>query len=342
MSICNSLDEIVKYLKCETNDTSFLSSHFIAMRDKEKNMMQSVNLCINHLDHLRSENIHDVLYKSEDSHYLVYFNIDDTKYIVKARLDEEKKILSLVEEIYHEDSSTIVLEIEYDGTMYYGMQKQSSSAIDTIQEEIEKALKLMLKKDVIVFVSSRTDRGVHAKGQVVHFFGEGISPKNYKTALNGLLPKDIRIIKAYARSQLFNCRFDVVKKEYQYIIDMGEYDVFSKNYVWFTKINNISKMRDELSSLLGTHDFVAFCKGEKEDTVRTIYEASLHLCENRVVLKFVGDGFLHNMIRLIVGSLIEIDESGVGSLKYIIDSRDKTKTARIAPASGLYLMKIYY
>src|SRR5574344_505349 len=118
MSICNSLDEIVKYLKSETNDTSFLSNHFIAMRDKEKNMMQSVNLCINNLDHLRSENIHDVLYKSEDSHYLIYFNIDDTKYIVKARLDEEKKILSPVEEIYHEDSSTIVLEIEYDGTMY--------------------------------------------------------------------------------------------------------------------------------------------------------------------------------------------------------------------------------
>lgn len=340
MSIYPILDSIVSYLNNKSNDNSFLSTNFIAIRDKEKNIYYDYNLCIEYLNKIRTNGIIEISYELEDSHALLFYKMNDINYIMKLKFDD-LGINSIVEEVFYPDLKTTVLEIEYDGTNYYGMQKQDNS-MPTIQGEIEKALKYILKEDIIVYISSRTDRGVHAKGQTVHFYNTVLPPENFKYALNTVLPKDVRVINAYNRSQLFNSRYDVVKKEYNYVIDMGDYDLFRNNYVYFTKVNNISKLREELKSLEGTHDFVAFCKGEKDDTIRTIYEASLHLDNNKLILKFVGSGFLHNMIRLIVGSLLDIDKNNHTSLKSLIESKDKNQTNKLAPASGLYLMKIYY
>ncbi|MCR5741770.1 MAG: tRNA pseudouridine(38-40) synthase TruA, partial [Gammaproteobacteria bacterium] len=288
------------------------------------------------------DEIKDIEVVPEDSHFLLYFFKDNIKYITKIRFSEDKLINSLVEEIYNEDNAQCVLVIEYDGSKYYGMQKQKRDDENTIQEEIEKALKLMMKRDVLVYPASRTDKGVHAKGQVLHFYANHIEAEKYMYALNNILPKDIRIKDAYIRSQLFNSRYDSILKTYNYVIDMGEYNVFMNNYVYYYKVKNISLMRNEMKSLLGTHDFKAFSKGKKEDTVRTIYDASLHLEGERLILSFTGNGFLHNMIRFIVGSLIEIDKKGFGSIKVILDSKDKNKTPILAPAEGLYLISIKY
>lgn len=341
MSIHNALDTFVSYLNKETNDTSFVSPNFKGYRDKSKNLLLDKDVFIDRMSKMRV-NIKDISSKAEDSHALVYFYIDDTKYISKVRFDGDGLINSIVEEIYNPNNNVCVLRIEYDGKNYYGMQKQKKENESTIQDELEKALKEMLKKDIVVCPASRTDRGVHAKGQVVHFDLNGIKPESYKYALNNLLPKDIRIIDAYERSQLFNARYDVIEKTYNYIVDMGDYSVFDKDYVYYHKVNNISKIRKELKSIIGTHDFIAFCKGEKEDTIRTIYDASVHLDGTKLIFTFTGDGFLHNMIRFIVGSLLKIDETGVGSIKYILDSKDKNLTNTLAPASGLYLVNIKY
>lgn len=336
-----SLELFIEYLSLKSDDTSFLSDDFKGLRDKAKNLLKDKNIVLNHYNKMRNDII-NIKYESEDSHILLYFDYENKTYISKLRFDKEIKINSIVEEIYNPKNKVCVLTIEYDGSMYYGMQRQSSSDLNTIQEELEKALKIMLKREVVVYASSRTDRGVHAKGQVVHFDSYGIEASSYMTALNSLLPKDIRIKKAEIKSQLFNSRYDTILKTYNYIIDMGDYDVFNNNYVCFYKVKNISKMRRELKSLIGTHDFVSFSKGKKEDTIRTIYDASLHLTGNRIILTFTGDGFLHNMIRFIVGTLIEIDKKEIGDIKVILDAKDKNLTPHLAPASGLYLMSIKY
>ncbi len=338
MSINPSIDNFLLFLeKKEYNE--FLSSDFIAFRCSDKNQYTTKEPVYGYFV---DKEISMVSVQKEDSHYLLFYKVNDIKYIMKAKLDGDGYIQSLIEEEYNELNKQVVLVIEYDGKNYYGMQKQNNPSFNSIQSEIESAIKRMISKDIDIIVSSRTDKGVHAKGQVVQFPSNGIDHKKYKYALNNLLPKDIRIIDSYSRSQLFNCRYDTIKKEYEYIIDTGEYSVFEKDYVYYTKINDLSRIRKELKSLLGTHDFVAFSKGEKDNTVRTIYEASVKKKGTRLYFKFVGSGFLHNMIRFIIGSLIEIDKNKKSNIKDLIDSRNKNETAFLAPASGLYLIKIDY
>ena len=229
-----------------------------------------------------------------------------------------------------------------DGKNYFGMQKQSDESMPTIQAEIEKALHIMLNKNVDVVIASRTDRGVHAKGQVAQFYSFGIDPKKYMYALNNILPLDIRIKDAYSRSQLFNARFDCIKKTYNYIIDLSSYSVFKKDYVWYQKINDLDYINNELKSLIGTHDFKAFCRGENDNTIRTIYEAKAKKIGDEVIFSFTGSGFLHNMIRFIIGSVVDLDKTRSSSLKELIEKGDKNLTNKIAPASGLYLISIEY
>jgi len=334
-----TVNNFIKFLKHE-ECSSFLSDNFIAFRCSDMNIIKNKEDALNYFKGFK--NVDDISYKNEDSHYLVYYQIDDVKYILKLKFDSDYLIESMVEEIYDESNIQVVLVIEYDGKQYYGMQKQDGTNFKSIQEEIEKSIKKMISKEVNIIFSSRTDKGVHAKGQVIQFKSYGIDPKSYKYALNNLLPGDIRIIDAYKRSQLFNCRYDTVKKEYQYVVDTGEYSVFDKDYVWYTKIKNIELIKKEMKSLLGTHDFKAFSKGEKDNTTRTIYEASIIEKGTRLYFKFVGSGFLHNMIRFIMGSLVNIDKEKNKSIKELIELKDKNETALLAPSSGLYLIKIEY
>ena len=342
MRVYSSIDKFVFFLKGESIKEDFLSSDFKGLRTKDKTIFDSGALVISYYKRILKD-ISNIHYENEDSHILLYYDLDNLTHIVKVRFDELGLINSLVEEIYLKDYHTMVLVVSYDGSLFYGAQKQSSTkGLSTIQETIEKALTTMTGFDIPIIMSSRTDRGVHALGQVVSFDSHSISPDKYKYALNNILPPSIRVKDAYLRSQLFNARYDVIKKTYQYIVDMGEYDLFKRNYCFFFKVRNISKIRDELKCLVGTHDFSAFSKGHKENSIRTMYDASVHLSDNRLIFTFTSSGFLHNMIRLIVGSVLEIDRKGVGSLKAILDSKDNNQTPHLAPPEGLYLMSITY
>ncbi|MBP5343027.1 tRNA pseudouridine(38-40) synthase TruA [bacterium] len=337
MSFC-AIDAFKDYLLGENNDNSIFSPCFIALRDKDYNKITSLTDIRKHY----SNKIENVVIEKEDSHYLIYYVSLGIKYIIKARLDQNSKILSLVEEIYDESLSQVLLEIEYDGSRYSGMQKQSESNLKTIQGEIEKALKKMLNKDVQIIVSSRTDAKVHAKGQRIQFPSFGILPSKYAYSLNNLLPDDIRIKNALLKSQIFHARYDTIEKEYEYVIDTGEYSVFNKDYVYYQKINDIEKLKRELKEIEGCHDYYAFCRGENDNTIRTIYKTDVEIIESRIVLRFIANGFLHNMIRFIVGALIDSVNNNKPSIKELLDLKDKNLTPKLAPASGLYLIKIKY
>ena len=338
MAIYPFLEDFILFLKGEKNEILF-SDNFVALRTENGEILRKYSDIYAYYLSVKGM-IKSPRYKKEDSHYLLFYKVKGIEYISKIKVDSNLKIISILIEKYDREKMKVVLLISYDGSAYFGMQKQNNNP--TIQGAIEEALSNMLKRKVPITISSRTDRGVHALGQVVEFLSYGISAKSYKYALNYLLKEDIRVLKAYNRSQVFNCRYDTVKKEYLYIVDTGKYDIFRNNYCYFHKIDDIEAIKEELKSLVGTHDFKAFCKGEKDNTVRTIYEASVKKSGSKYIFTFKGDGFLHNMIRFIVGALIEIDEKKMESIKEIIDSKNKRLTYKIAPAGGLYLKKIDY
>ena len=340
MSIHNSLVAFSDYLLKKSSDISFFSSDYIGLRTERLVSLRGIEETLKYFDN--SSPISDIEYEREDSHYLMYFIRDNVKYITKIRFDENNLIQSLVLEEYDKTKSQMVLEVEYDGTNYDGMQKQALLPKSTIQGQIEIALKKMLNRDINTIISSRTDARVHARANIIQFDANGIAANNYVYALNNLLPDDIRIKGGMEKSQLFHARYDVIEKSYVYIIDTSTFSVFKKDYVYYTKINDIEKLKSELKSIIGTHDFMAFCKGENDNTVRTIYDASLKINGSEVILSFIANGFLHNMIRFIVGALIDCVNNNKPSLLELIEKKDKNLTPKLAPASGLYLIKIKY
>lgn len=340
MFIHPSLESIINYLN-HKDDLLVLPDSFQAIRTEKEELLFDREESIKYISSLRDD-ISDIKIFEEDSHYIMYFFHNSIKYISKFKMNYKGELEAIITTKYDESKTNIVLEIEYDGKNYYGMQKQKSPKLNTIQDELITALKKMIKKDVDVIISSRTDRGVHAKAQVVQFESFSISPDKYKYALNNLLPSDIRIKNAYSRSQLFNVRYDTISKEYEYIIDTGEYSVFNKDYVWYKKVKSIDRINEELKFLIGEHDFISFSRGEKENTTRTLFEAYAVKKDEKIIFHFKGSGFLHNMIRFIVGTVVEIVNKDKGSIKEILELKTKSLDRKIAPSSGLYLIKINY
>ena len=340
MSIHNCLEAFKNYLLKKSSDTSFFSRNFIGLRKEDYVVLKGKEETLKYYSYI--EKFDNIEFTPEDSHYLMFYDANDKHYITKIRFDEDEFILSLVSEVYDESKAQVVLEVEYDGSKYNGMQKQSLMPHTTIQGQIELALKKMINRDVNTIISSRTDARVHARANVVQFDANGIEPDKYLYALNNILPDDIRVKTAKLRSQLFHARYDVIEKTYVYIIDTSTFSVFKNDYVYYTKVNDIEKLKEELSSIIGTHDFRAFCKGENDNTVRTIYNTSLTVNGSELSITFTANGFLHNMIRFIVGALIDSVNNGKPSLLELIEKKDKNLTPKLAPASGLYLIKIKY
>jgi tRNA pseudouridine38-40 synthase len=239
--------------------------------------------------------------------------------------------------------------ISYDGSAFLGYQVQPNGR--TVQAEIEAALKKMHKgENIRVYASGRTDAGVHAVGQVIHFDSPYRIPANkWKIALNSLLPEEIAILHVQFVSSDFHARFDVIKKEYRYKISLDrDRNVFMRNYQAYFPYNlDYISMKEAIKYFVGTHDFTSFCsaKTEVEDRVRTIYEIEFFEdAHNVLVFRFVGNGFLYNMVRIMVGTLLEV---GQGMKKPeeilgILEQRDRTKAGKTAPGNGLYLWKVSY
>lgn len=249
------------------------------------------------------------------------------------------------------------LEIEYDGTNYCGWQVQSCHAPKSIQETIEKTLRKILQEKIRLIASGRTDAGVHALAQVVNFqTNSNIALDKLQRALNGNLPDDLAINKIEEVGLDFHSCFHAKTKVYRYtILNRGYSSPLLRNTAYFYPYPLALKlMQKEARCLLGKHDFKSFCASGSgtKTTIRTIKNISIHIkrCAlyavhcTLITIDIEADGFLYNMVRNIVGTLIEIGRGRFpeGSLKKILLAKNRKFAGPTVPAKGLCLIKVKY
>lgn len=242
------------------------------------------------------------------------------------------------------------MTFSYDGTDFYGYQKQPKKR--TVQKEIEDVLKQINdNKSVSIHASGRTDAGVHALNQKAHFeMNINIGPERLLKGMNSLLPNDIYVKNMDIVDDDFHARFNAIGKEYIYIINMGEYNPLERNYVYqFCKKLDVVAIERGLKYLEGTHNYKSFVKTDEDivDYVRTISQALVARDSkdlNKLIITFVGTGFLRYMVRNMVGLLIEIGE-GKRQPEDIIEifkHENRRVAGKTAPSCGLYLRNVFY
>ena len=241
----------------------------------------------------------------------------------------------------------IKLTIAYDGTNYCGWQIQPNGI--TIEEVLNKALKKLTGEDILVIGASRTDSGVHAMGNVAVFDTETtIPPEKIAVALNQQLPEDIVIVKSEEVVADFHPRYCDCSKTYEYHIINTRTPIPTKRLTncFVSYVLDVDKMRRAASYLVGEHDFVSFCnvRTDVENTVRTITELEIITNGDEITIRITGNGFLYNMVRIIVGTLIRVGRGFYEpeKVKEILDAKDRKAAGVTAPAHGLMLMEIKY
>ncbi len=241
----------------------------------------------------------------------------------------------------------IKLTIEYDGTSYGGWQKQKNNR--TIQQCIEEAIRLLTGEEVELIGSSRTDAGVHAKGMVANFITNSQIPADkFREAINTKLPDDIGIIKSEEVDKNFHSRYDSKGKTYCYtLVNRYEKVCIGRNYVYQVRDElNYNLMKEAAKYFLGKHDFKAFkTNGSSVKTsVRTISGLELELKDDVIKIFVSADGFLYNMVRIIVGTLIEVGKGKIKpeDIESIIKNGDRSKAGPCVPPNGLVLEKVFY
>lgn len=238
--------------------------------------------------------------------------------------------------------------ISYDGTQFSGYQVQPNKR--TVQSEFENTLRKMHKGEQINIVASgRTDATVHARGQVVHFNSPlSIPVEGWKKALNSMLPDDIRVRSVDIVEPDFHARFDVKAKEYRYrLLVIEEPSVFKRHFTYhYPYPLNLHAMKEAAGLLIGTHDFTSFCasRTEVQDKVRTIYQIGIEKQGDELILSFIGNGFLYNMVRIIVGTLLEVGngKKDAKMMESILTRKDRSLAGKTAPGHGLYLWQVFY
>lgn len=240
--------------------------------------------------------------------------------------------------------------IAYDGTNFNGFQAQPNGR--TVQEELEKTLRKMNNgRTITIFGSGRTDAGVHAAGQVIHFdYPQARELEKMRYALDTQTPEDIAVKSVEIVEDEFHARYHVVEKTYQFRVDIGKpRSPFKRFYAsYFPYPIDVEKIRCALPDLLGTHDFTSFCASgtEIEDKVRTIHEASLEVNDtcDELIFTFRGDGFLYKMIRILVGTLLKIGNGRMDEtiIPTILEAKDRNLAGPTAHPEGLYLVEVKY
>lgn len=237
--------------------------------------------------------------------------------------------------------------VQYDGSQFSGWQKQSNSR--SVQEEIEKALTKINKKDIQIHGSGRTDAGVHALAQVFHFESElNMKAMNWKQALNSIISKDMIILSVVHSKDEFHARYHAISKTYQYKINVGVYNPFKRNYEFqYNKPLDVEKMKSTLQIFLGTHDFTSFNATEVkvvENQIRTIDLFDLKQDGDHLTFTIKGNGFLRYMVRMIIAACVEVGrgKKSVEDIKSILEAEDKESFARNIDPRGLYLIDVDY
>lgn len=235
--------------------------------------------------------------------------------------------------------------IQYDGTNYSGWQIQDNAR--TVQQEIVDAVKILLKEDVNLIGSGRTDAGVHALGQVANFrTDKEVELYKFRFSLNSILPDDISISSIEKVNEEFHSRFDAKKRTYIYLISQFK-SPFYKRYSYFYPGNIELEKINALSEIfLGKKNFSSFCKkkSEVENKICEITEISWEKTFDLIVFKISADRFLHGMVRAIVGTLLRSlnIEKPEEYLKEIINSEDRETAGEAVPPKGLFLYKVEY
>lgn len=236
------------------------------------------------------------------------------------------------------------IELSYRGTNYHGWQKQPND--NTIQEEINKALTQILQIQIEVVGAGRTDAGVHAKQMFAHFDKEDdIDVKEIKFRLNSILPNDILIIEIFKVKDNIHSRFDALSRTYKYYIESSK-NVFNQDVYVFRKKLDIIAMNEASNYLLGQQDFTSFSKLHTQtySNFCNITYAQWEYSDNKLIFTIRANRFLRNMVRAIVGTLLEI---GLGKfkpvkIKDIISFKNRCQAGSSAPANALFLTNIEY
>ena len=241
----------------------------------------------------------------------------------------------------------IKLTVAYDGTNYCGWQVQPNGI--TIEEVLNKTLSKLTGENICIIGASRTDSGVHAMGNVAVFDTETtIPPERIAMSLNQRLPEDIVIVKSEEVAADFHPRYCNCSKTYEYHIINTRIPIPTKRLTnYFVSYDlNIDDMRKAATYLVGEHDFASFCnvRTNVESTVRTVTALDILQNGNEITVRITGNGFLYNMVRIIVGTLIRVGRGFYKpeQVKEILEAKERTAAGVTAPAHGLMLMQIDY
>ena len=241
----------------------------------------------------------------------------------------------------------IMIVVAYEGTKYCGWQSQPNQI--TVEEVINRELSRLLNEDIEVIGASRTDSGVHAMGNVAVFDTETrIPPEKICYALNRSLPEDIVVQSSREVPSDFHPRHCDSIKTYEYKIWNADFiQPFNRKYTHFVyRELDVEAMRRAAKDFLGTHCFTSFCSThtQVQDHVRTIYSLDILKENHLITIRVRGNGFLYNMVRIIVGTLFQIGMSKLTLLEFknVIDNKDRSKAGRTAPSKGLYLKSVCY
>jgi tRNA pseudouridine38-40 synthase len=246
---------------------------------------------------------------------------------------------------------TFKLVLAYDGSNYSGWQTQPGRT--TLQGTLEAALTRITGETIRVAASGRTDAGVHACGQVASFSSDTrLAPDILQKALNAELPRDMAVLAASETADDFHARASARRKRYRYQVEDGPIpDVFARRYVWHVHSRlDDAAMHRGAQALVGTHDFSSFetSGSPRETSVRTVFELNVTRGQggagDRLALEIEADGFLYNMVRAIVGTLVEVGR-GAQSEKWpslVLAARDRKAAGQTAPSQGLFLVRVDY
>lgn len=246
--------------------------------------------------------------------------------------------------------NTYKLHLMYDGTNYSGWQIQPHAL--SIQQIVQDAVRILVKEEVNVIGSGRTDAGVHALDQVAHFrTSKELDLKHFLISMNGILPRDIRLKEAHLAPADFHAQKSAAGKEYHYRIALGHYNSpFERLYVWHMHYKIDLKLLEEAAAhFVGTHDFSSFANSQHKgacakNPVRTLHKVALIPDERGFTLQFIGNGFLYKMVRNIVGTLIEVAsmKRPIDDIERLFAAKDRRLAPSSAPAQGLFLVNIFY
>lgn len=237
-----------------------------------------------------------------------------------------------------------LISISYDGSKFYGFQRLKNH--DTVQKKIEDALSIIAKKKIEIKGAGRTDRGVHAIDQKATFnLDINIDIDHLKIALNSLLAPYITITSVKTVDENFHPRFNVLKKEYIYKINMGNYSPLLYDYTFEPNYKlNIPKMKECAKVFLGVHNFKNFTSGERNNYECIIYDIKFKQTKEILEIKFIGKSFYRYMVRNLVGAMLDVsnNKASIEEIKEALEHPETKKQFKTAIPNGLYLNKIEY